>query len=211
MEAAFWKEKWDKNEIAFHGNEANPLLVKYFEALALPEGSRIFVPLCGKSLDMVWFLSRGYRAAGAELAETAVRQFFAEQGLAPSVKSEGSLRRFSAEGVDLFCGDIFDLTPEMLGPIDAVYDRAALVALPESMRPRYTEHVRNLSRNAPQLVICYEYDQRQAEGPPFSISRDEIFRHYGGHYQVRALDCVDVAGGLKGKCAAKEHVWHLRK
>lgn len=209
MEAKFWLEKWERNEIAFHGSEANPLLVKHFGALSLPEGSRVFVPLCGKSLDMVWLLSRGYKVAGAELSELAVRQFFSELNVEPEISSRDKLKRFSAPDIDIFCGDIFDLTPSALGPADAVYDRAALVALPEAVRPRYAAHVQTLTAQAPQLLICYEYDQSRAGGPPFSISRAEIERHFSGNYQIKLLESFEVPGGLKGLCAAKENVWLL--
>lgn len=211
MEADFWKIKWQKNEIAFHGSEANPLLVKHFGALALPEGSRVFVPLCGKSVDMAWLVSQGYRVAGAEWVEDAVRQFFSELGVEPQVSVEGKLKRYSAANIDLFAGDVFDLSPAVLGPVNAVYDRAALVALPEERRARYAAHVMNLTGMVPHLTICYEYDQARMEGPPFSISPEEIQRHYGGSYETVLLECAEVPGGLKGQCAARESVWYIKK
>lgn len=211
MDAKFWLEKWEKNEIAFHGSEANPLLVKYFKELSLAAGSRVFVPLCGKSLDMVWLLSQGYRVAGAELAEAAVQQFFSELGVEAQVSVEGKIKRYHAESVDIFVGDIFELTKTMLEPVDAVYDRAALVALPEVTRSRYVDHVRSITGQAPQLVICYEYDQSLAEGPPFSINSEEIRRYYGASYRLASLECAEVPGGLKGKCPARENVWLLSR
>jgi thiopurine S-methyltransferase len=107
-------------------------------------------------------------------------------------------------------GDIFALSRTMLGPVDAVYDRAALVAMPETMRPQYTAHLAELTKKAPQLLICYQYDQRVMDGPPFSISHEEINHYYRGIYDLRLLASADVPGGLKGKCPAKEHVWLLR-
>lgn len=210
MKKTFWLEKWEKSEIAFHTSEANPLLVKHFAALSLQKGSRVFVPLCGKSLDMVWLLSRGFRVAGAEWVEAAVQQFFSDLGVEPRVSIEVKLKRYSAENIDIFAGDIFDLSQPVLGPVDAVYDRAALVALPEEVRSRYSAHIRNLTRQAAQLTICYEYDQSLAEGPPFSISPAEIRQHYGGSYEILSLECAEVPGGLKGKCPARENVWLLK-
>lgn len=103
------------------------------------------------------------------------------------------------------------MTRKVLGPVDAMYDRAALVALPENMRHQYTEHVTEITDHAPQLLICYEYDQRVTEGPPFSISNEEVHRYYGHRYNLTLLTSADVPGGLKGKCTATEHVWLLRK
>ena len=98
----------------------------------------------------------------------------------------------------------------MLGPVDAIYDRAALVALPKEMRDRYTEHLVQITENAPQLVIAYEYDQSVVNGPPFSVSQDEVRRHYTDSYNLTLLATADVPGGLKGKCSATEHVWLLK-
>ena len=211
MNTQFWHDRWASNEIGFHKSEANPLLVKYFNELALAKGSRVFVPLCGKTLDIPWLLSNGYLVAGAELSSIAIVQLFSELGITPTIEKRGGIDHYHANNIDIFVGDIFDVTRTMLGPVDATYDRAALVALPETMRSRYTAHVTDISDHAPQLLICYEYDQRAAEGPPFSISHEEVHRHYAHRYQLRLLTSADVPGGLKGKCAATEHVWLLRK
>lgn len=210
MDASFWKDKWERSEIAFHEREANPLLVKYFKELSVAKGARVFVPLCGKTLDIAWLLSHGYRVAGAELSEIAVQQLFEGLGVEPKVSAVGSVQRYRAQNIEIFLGDLFDVTREMLGPVDAIYDRAALVALPKDMRDRYTEHLVQISDNAPQLVIAYEYDQRVIGGPPFSVSNDEVRRHYTDSYDLTLLASSDVPGGLKGKCPATENVWLLK-
>ena len=211
MDANFWHQKWEKNEIAFHQSEANPLLVKYFEELYLAKGSRVFIPLCGKTRDIAWLLTNGYRVAGAELSNIAIEQLFAELGVTPEVSSAGDLEHYSALDIDIFVGDIFNLSAHLLGPVNAVYDRAALVALPAAMRDRYTKHLMQMTDHAPQLLISYVYDQEAIDGPPFSISNEEVQRHYGNSYQLKQLASVDVAGGMKGKCAAVENVWLLNR
>ncbi len=179
--------------------------------LNLPPGRRVFVPLCGKSLDLGWFLSQGYTVAGAELSELAVTQLFAELRIAPHILEVGKHRLFHGEKIDIFVGDLFELSRETLGPVDAVYDRAALVALPEAMREQYTAHLKTLTALAPQLVIGYEYDQTVVPGPPFSVTPDELHRHYSDSYTLTPLARLDIPGGLKGKCAATEHVWRLNR
>ena len=211
MEESFWHQKWERNEIAFHQREANPLLVKYFGDLSLPKGSRVFVPLCGKTRDIHWLLSQGYRVAGAELSKLAVEQLFAELGVEPNITVVDSLSRYSANNVDIFVGDIFGLSGNLLGQIDAIYDRAALVAFPEPMRDRYAVHLVDITDHAPQLLISYEYDQRLLNGPPFSISDDEVIRRYQESYNLKLLAKVEVEGGLKGRCAATENVWLLNR
>jgi len=211
MDASFWHQRWQTNEIPFHERAANPLLLKHFPTLALRKGSRVFVPLCGKSLDIGWLLSRGHAVVGAELSELAVQQLFVELGIEPSVAEIGYARHYRGEQIDIFAGDIFHVSREMLGPVDAVYDRAALVALPEEMRPRYAAHLKEITAHAPQLLICYEYDQAVMPGPPFSVSSQEVHRHYGESYRLTLLDSADVTGGLKGTCPAKENVWLLNR
>jgi thiopurine S-methyltransferase len=147
--------------------------------------------------------------AGAELSKLAVDQLFAELGVTPEITREGELEHYRAPNIDIFVGDIFALTSESLGPVDASYDRAALVALPQDLRDRYTAHLVAITQKAPQLLICFEYDQRVMDGPPFSVTADEVKRQYGERYAVRHLETVDVPGGLKGKIPATESVWHL--
>jgi len=210
MDPSFWHQRWAKNEIGFHEPKANPVLVTHFNGLSLPTGGRVFVPLCGKTLDIAWLLSQGYRVAGAELSEVAITQLFADLGVEPQISTIGVLKRYSAPDLDIFVGNIFDLSGGVLGAVDAVYDRAALVALPEPMRPRYTAHLSEITNRAPQLLISYVYDQRVMDGPPFSVPNEEVAQHYGRRYDVRLIVSTDVPGGLKGKCAATENVWLLR-
>jgi len=211
MDAQFWHDRWAKNEIGFHKSEANPFLVKHIHELALRKGNRVFVPLCGKTLDIPWLLSNGYRVVGAELSALAIDQLFSGLGVTPTITRTGRIAHYHAHDIDIFVGDLFDVTRTMLGPVDAIYDRAALVALPDTIRSRYTAHVTDITNHAPQLLICYEYDQRAAEGPPFSISHEEVRRHYANRYQLTLLTSEEVPGGLKGKCAATEHVWLLQQ
>ena len=211
MEESFWHQKWERNEIAFHQRESNPLLVKYFGDLSLPQRSRVFVPLCGKTRDIHWLLSQGYQVAGAELSQLAVEQLFADLGVEPNITAVDSLSLHSANNVDIFVGDIFGLSGNLLGQIDAIYDRAALVAFPEPMRDRYAVHLVDITDHAPQLLISYEYDQRLLNGPPFSISDDEVIRRYQESYNLKLLAKVEVEGGLKGRCAATENVWLLNR
>ena len=209
MDTDYWHRKWQADDIGFHQAEGNPLLHAYFKELSLTVGSRVFVPLCGKTRDIAWLLSQGYQVAGVELSELAIQQLFAELGLEPAVTTKSGMKHYSATDLDVFAGDIFQLTRQMLGPVDAVFDRAALVALPEDMRIRYAGHVTEVTGQAPHLLVTFEYDQTRMAGPPFSICDAEIQNHYRDSYNISPLASVDVAGKLKGKCVAKENVWLL--
>lgn len=210
MEASFWHQKWERGDIAFHESEANPFLTEHFGKLNLAKGSRVFLPLCGKTRDFTWLLAAGYRVVGAELSEFAINELFKDLGLEPEISSIGKLAHYRADNIDILVGDIFDVSAEFLGPINAIYDRAALVALPEGMREQYTSHLMAISVLAPQLLITYQYNQLLIEGPPFSVSDDEVRRHYDAAYQLTSVEIRDVAGGLKGKVASTETVWLLQ-
>lgn len=211
MEASFWHQIWEEQQIPFHESGGNALFIEHFSALNLPQGSRVFLPLCGKTLDIGWLLAQGYKVVGIELSELAVQQLFEQLGVEPLVEDCGALKRYSAPNLDILLGDFFALTSAVLGPVDAIYDRASLVALPAEMRERYCKVLLDVCEQAPQLLICFEYDQALQPGPPFSISSDEIARHYAAHYTLDNRARLDVKGGLKGLCAASENLWLLQK
>ncbi|MBO6918586.1 MAG: thiopurine S-methyltransferase [Rhizobiaceae bacterium] len=211
MDAEFWLDKWQHNQIGFHKSEANPLLIKHINALALDKGDRIFLPLCGKTLDIGWLIQKGFRIVGAELSELAIEQLFTQLDLEPTIEQLANLRLYSADNIDIFVGDIFDLKQAMIGQVDAIFDRAALVALPEDMRKTYTKHVIDVTSCAPQLLLTFEYGVTDVAGPPHSIHEDEVVAHYGQHYQLQTLELFDIGGGFRGASQAMEHVWHLSR
>lgn len=209
MEKHIWLERWEKGQTGFHIDEVNPLLVKHFKELELPLASRIFLPLCGKTLDIGWLLSKGYCVVGVELSEKAVKELFKELGEEPYIHQEGELTHYHAENIDIYVGDFFSLTAEILGNVDAVYDRAAIVALPELMRVDYTKHILSLCPDIPQLMTTVVYDQSLMNNSPFSVDREELERHYGNHYEIEQLDEMKVEGGLKTVKDVTEYVWLL--
>ncbi len=210
MDPEFWHERWGANRIAFHEGKANRMLVAHCDVLGLAEGARIFLPLCGKTRDIAWLRENGMRVAGAELSELAVRQLFEEMGITPHVSAEGELKHYASDGLDIYAGDIFELTADILGPVDAVFDRAALVALPENMRARYAQHVSEMSGGAQQLLITFEYDQSVMDGPPFALTDEEVQSYYRQRYDLTLLEGKDVEGRLKGIAEAVEKAWHLQ-
>ena len=209
MDPDFWHARWTANQIGFHEGKPNAHLEAHLGRLGLAAGARLFLPLCGKTRDIAWLLSRGLRVAGAELSPLAVAQLFDDLGVAPEISSVGSLEHHRAGGLDVFVGDIFALSADLLGPVDAVYDRAALVALPAPMRARYAAHMAAITAGAPQLLVCFTYDQAQAEGPPFSVPAADVRALYGAAYRPALLESRPVPGGLKGKVPAEEQAWLL--
>lgn len=210
MEHEFWHTKWRKGEIGFHQQEVNPLLARYLDTLPLSNNSRVFVPLCGKTLDIHWLLKQGYQVTGVELNELAIQQLFGELDIKPTIVNDGKVKRYISDRLDVFIGDIFDVSQTMLENIDLIYDRAALIALPFSMRKNYTSHLMNISNKASQLLVCLEYDQALIQGPPFSVDRREVEQHYQYSYQINLLASETIPEKLKNKVVAREAIWWLK-
>ena len=210
MDTNFWHQRWQANEIGFHEGKVNSLLATNLTALDLVKGNRLFLPLCGKTQDIAWLLEQGYQVAGVELSQLAIEQLFDALKIQPVVTTTNNFIHYKATNIDLFVGDIFELNHQTLGGVNAVFDRAALVALPETMRIRYSEHVIRITKKAPQLLITFEYNQALMQGPPFSITSEEIRLHYDNTYEITSIASIEVTGGLKGQCAAKEVAWLLK-
>jgi len=209
MDPKFWHERWKKNEIGFHEDMPNAFLQKYFKSIVEGSGT-VFVPLCGKTKDIGWLLSQGYQVVGVELSEIAVEQLFDNLNIKVEVSDLGSIKSYRSNHLTVYTGNIFDLNAEMLGPVDCVYDRAALVAMPEDTRRAYTEHLVAITHGANQFVVCFEYDQNQMKGPPFSINPELLSVYYSKEFEIDLLERSKVEGKLKRKVDATEHAWWLK-
>ncbi len=209
MNASFWHDRWKRGQIGFHEGAANRYLVKYWSALGLPQTCRIFVPFCGKTRDIAWLLDAGHRVVGAELSELAIQQLFAGLKIDPEISQIGSSTLYSGPEIKIYVGDFFDLSEVELGPVDAIYDRAALIALPANLRRRYAEHLIRATAGAPQLVVTLEYNQRLMAGPPFSIDSADLRRLYTECYELKLLERGALPEKLKGRCDAEECAWLL--
>ncbi|HEY4318872.1 MAG TPA: thiopurine S-methyltransferase [Herbaspirillum sp.] len=193
MEAEFWLERWRDGRTHFHQNAITPQLPRHWSALALPAGSRVLAPLCGKSLDMLWLARQGMRVLGVELAQIGVEQFFAENGLQAVIHESAMGRHYVAGDIEIICGDIFKLDAATLAGCDGIYDRAALIALPPPMRAPYVRHVyAQLPRHYRGLLVTLDYRQELMNGPPFSVPDDEVQALYRGHSEAVVLERSDI-------------------
>lgn len=173
----FWHERWTLNQIGFHEGRPNAHLERFWPELGLDPGARVLVPLCGKAHDLEWLAARGHPVTGVELSPLACAGFFAERGLRPEVRPQGPYMAWSAGGVTILQGDFMKLE----GTWDACWDRAALIALPPELRPRYGQVLRScLAPHAPVLLITFVYDQGKRDGPPFSVGDAEVQALYPG-------------------------------
>ncbi|MDF3866676.1 thiopurine S-methyltransferase [Pseudomonas denitrificans (nom. rej.)] len=193
MQHEFWQSRWARNEIGFHQQSVNPCLQRHWPNLELPEESQVLVPLCGKSLDMLWLAQWGYRVLGVELAERAAVDFFAELGVTPQITDDGALRRYSYERLEILQGDFFDVTTEQVAGCSALYDRAALIALPPDLRADYAAHLQHiLPYQSRGLVVSLEYPQAEMDGPPFAVLADEVRGLFVEGWEVAEVERLDV-------------------
>ncbi len=177
MQPDFWLRRWQNNQIGFHAAATNPYLQTYWPALGVPVGAQVLVPLCGKSLDLVWLAGQGLRVLGVELVEQAVENFFREHDLQPQIRQHGVFRIYQAGNLELWCGDIFALTADDLQGCTALYDRAALIALPPPMREAYAQHLTQLLPSGCRgLLVSLDYEQSHMDGPPFSVPDADVQR-----------------------------------
>ncbi len=217
MEPKFWHERWSRNQIGFHLSEVNPYLLQHWSGLDLAGGSRVLVPLCGKSLDLLWLASQGYRVLGVELSEKAIEEFFSEQGLTAQISRQGAFNVYQAGSIELWCGDFFALEAGMVADCTALYDRAALIALPPLMREQYaTQLNRILVSGCQAMLITLDYEQAQKAGPPFAVTDDEVRLLFGECWQIDVANEQNILGESwkfvqDGVTRLEERVYRLAK
>lgn len=193
MEKEYWQERWNRNETGFHQAEINPYLREFWQRLQLGPASTVLVPLCGKSRDMLWLRQQGHAVLGVELSSIAAQAFFTENELASHGNACDRFMRLEASGVQVLCGDFFALSPEDTAAVSAVYDRAALVALPPDMRRHYVNHLlRILPPRTQILLVTLDYPQHEMAGPPFAVSLQEVATLYQNHAEITVLSQHDV-------------------
>lgn len=192
MEKVFWEDRWGEERIGFHQSVFNEYLLQYWPQVGAPEGAKVFVPLCGKTLDLHWLQQQGHKVLGNEVVDKAVDDFFREADLQPTREEQGGVTSFEAKGICILLGDFFDLTAEHLKGVTAWYDRAAQVALPPETRNRYYAHLHSiLPVGAVGLSLAFEYPQEEMSGPPFSIEESEIRKYYAEGFKIDLVERRD--------------------
>ena len=194
MQADFWHQRWQAGEIGFHKHEYNAHMTRFIDLLGIEQGDHILVPLCGKSLDMIWLREKNFRVTGIEISQLAVDGFFAENNIEHDISEHEWGLMYQANGINILCADFFDIHSADLPHIDAVYDRASLIALPQDMRPDYVVHLTTLMPDtARSLLITLDYPQQEMDGPPFSVSEAEVRQLFGQQFIIEPIlteDCL---------------------
>ena len=210
-----WESRWQEGRISFHLPQLNKYLERFSSHLLMSDPENIFVPLCGKTLDLPWLANRTKKVVGVELVSQAVKEFYTENEISYSIQSAGKLQLFKSDSIDIYQGDFFDLTQQETGSFEAIYDRGSIVALAYSERQKYVEHLLSfLAPGGRLLLITLEYDQEQMSGPPFSVADAEIeklFPQYGRMELLGTYNIMDERLRNKGLYSILERVYQMVK
>jgi thiopurine S-methyltransferase len=188
-----WLQRWQENKIGWHKNEINARLIKFLSQLNLNVGGTIFVPLCGKSLDMLYLAEQGFKVVGVEISKKAIIDFFTENNIPYQQQNDN----FISENISIINKSFFELTATDLSGVKAVYDRASLVALDKPTRQTYAQHLAAITQKCPILLLTLDYEQDKLAGPPFAVSPDEVGELFSD-YQITQLESFnDIANETK--------------
>lgn len=187
-----WVQRWKNGDIGWHRNTPNTKLIKFIDCLELQVGDTVFVPLCGKSQDIAYFVKQGYQVIGVELSAFAIESFFNEQEIEYSVQKTTEFDIYSADNIRIFCGDYFNLNSGHLSEVKAVYDRASLIALPAELRLKYAQHLYVIiPKDCRILLLTLNYPQTQISGPPFAVNEAEVESLFGKWFECQQLECFN--------------------
>jgi thiopurine S-methyltransferase len=193
MQPEFWRDRWFQGQIGFHQPTVETYLEAHWADLGIARDSRVFVPLCGKSLDLLWLRDAGHDVIGVELSDIAAQAFWMESGLPARRRQVPGFDRYEASRLTVLCGDYFNVTLELLSGVRAVYDRGALVSWAPDLREPYVEHMTAITRSGTHtFLITLEYPQSQMNGPPFSVELDELEHLYAPKHDIQELARRDI-------------------
>lgn len=236
MHNEFWHNAWEKGDPGWRQAKVNSRLKRFWPEMNLVPGQRVLVPLCGDSIDLLWLVEQGFKVVGVELSELAVRRFFADNELQYNLTVMGEHQLYTGlvsrqtagvdpegaqeaieSGLQIVCGDIFTLDAAKLGSVAAIYDRAATVAMPSELRSKYASHIQSLVQPGTQvLLISMFYDQSKMNGPPFSVSGDNVNNLFADGFEIDVLGSAngpDILGNLadRGLDTLEEVVYKMTR
>lgn len=165
-----------------------PPLRKLWPQLSLKSQTRVLVPLCGRSHDMKWLAQQNCQVIGVEVSQKALQKFMNQCGDKFSTNSSHGFMIYKSASIELWQGDFMKIPESKIKPVDAVYDKAAIVALPKNMRTEYADKLLELCDEHTQILLqTFEYKQDEMNGPPFSVDEEEINRLFGHRFGITLL------------------------
>jgi thiopurine S-methyltransferase len=199
MDTEYWLKRWRESRIGWHHDKPMPLLERHWPRLELRRGTRVLVPLAGKSVDMVWLAGHGMHVLAVEVSPLAVESFLAENRLDARNWTDPEGVHYAVtnppEGgaIEIINGDLFKTAPATIATCTALYDRAASIALPAATRERLVHDVyAKLPEGSRGLLITLDYPPQQMDGPPFSVDEDEVNRLFATDWNIEQVERRDI-------------------
>lgn len=186
MKKSFWSKRYAEGKIGFHQIEANDHLLEFLKVFVENQFDSVILPLCGKTKDLLYLASVGFKTIGVEFVKTAIQAFFAENKLTYRAQHYQGSKKFFADNIEIYCANFL----KVILPVGQYnfFDRAALIALDSASRVEYARKLSYLAaQGSRQLLVAIEYDQSQMEGPPFNVTTAEIELLYQETWKIQFL------------------------
>lgn len=177
-----WLSAWENGKAPWHQEEFHAILRKHTEKITNNlTNAKLFFPLCGKAVDILYLSQMGHEVIGVEYSELAVKQFFEENNIpfnAKLVPEVGVLYENNDCLIKIYCCDFFKFNSNLEKNFDGVWDRGALEAIEEAERGNYTRIVKTICKpNAGYLLETA--DRPPGVGPPYYVSSEDISTLFG--------------------------------
>jgi len=187
-----WLDRWKKGTTGWHRSDINPQLIKHINQFVETRPQKIFVPLCGASLDMKYLIDQGFHVVGVELSPLAINRFFNENKIACKVSKVEDFDFYQGKNIDIYCGDFFKLKKDYFYDVSCVYDRAALIALNPDLQKKYARHLKEILPNSTKiLLLTMFYPQNEMEGPPYSVGDDKVEVLFSEFKEIKKISSVN--------------------
>lgn len=212
MDADFWTERWNQSNTPWHQSEPEALLTKYFPK---EKTKSALIPLCGKSLDVLWISKNSEKVIGVELSPIACQAFFEEQNFSYKTESYKDFKIFNSLNIELWCGDFFKLPTETYQSVDFIYDRAAIIALPPNLRQLYANKLIEIAQASTssdfQILMIGRVDEGLQDGPPFQVADAEIHKLFSEKLNLEILEKISRPSRADPKLQLVETVYRITR
>lgn len=213
-----WEDCWSVGKTFFHRSAYHPMLVEHIEKLINGRSNLvIFIPLCGKSLDIKYLYDLGHTVVGVEGAKSPIEEFFGEHNLeftksdCPSVN--GSVYKNGDNRIRIYHGDMFDFNGKDEVKFSGVWDRGSFGAINKTDRPKYVELLTSMvTEDCQYLLNTYDYNPEQFSGPPHCFTDEEMLGYWGHKWNITRIHYEDVNNDSKREKGVEyfnEQVHHL--
>ena len=165
---AFWDERFGRRFTPWDQGGVPQDLRRFVAESAAPLTT--LIPGCGQAYELAFLSDAGWDATAIDFAPLAV------------AAGKAAVGRWAGRVV---VADFFTWQPAHDRPLQLIYERAFLCAMPPALRPQVAARWAGLL--APGTLLAgYFYFDDSPKGPPFGIARAELDALLAPHFE-----CVD--------------------